>query len=129
MADELYEKLPADLQSAAAPNREPALDERGAPEFPMMQRFEAYYSGPLPDPHALRAYAELIPNGAERIMALVERAATHRHEQEACGSMRTSRGQWMAFVLTLVLTAAGLFLASQVTIGLQRVFSRQPSQR
>jgi uncharacterized membrane protein len=110
MADEQRKKLPADLKPAATANREAAPDGRGDTEFPVTQRIETFYSGPLPDPHALRAYAELIPNGAERIMALVERAATHRHEQEDCGSKRSSRGQWMAFVLTLVLTAAGLFL-------------------
>ena len=55
-------------------------------------------------------YAELIPNGAERIMALVERAAVHRHTQETRQTGRVCRGQWMAFVLTLVLTAAGVFL-------------------
>jgi uncharacterized membrane protein len=107
-------KEPTDLSSAGASSQEPrsTLGERSAAELRMMQRIETYRSGPLPDPQALRAYAELIPNGAERIMSLVEHAARHRHNQEASETMRSARGQWMAFVLTLVLTATGLFLGA-----------------
>jgi uncharacterized membrane protein len=40
------------------------------------------HRGPLPDPETLAAYNQLIPNGAERCMGLVEREAAHRHTQE-----------------------------------------------
>jgi len=73
-----------------------------------------HYSGPLPAPEDLKAYADCIQNGAERIMAMAERQAEHRtqleklviHSQQRSGV----RGQWMAFILSLVclLLAAAL---------------------
>ena len=43
----------------------------------------AFTQTPLPDAVTLTAYAELIPNGADRIMSLVERETEHRHRQES----------------------------------------------
>lgn len=34
--------------------------------------------GPLPDSQTLREYSEIIPNGAERIMAMAEKQSDHR---------------------------------------------------
>src|SRR5262249_32880718 len=63
----------------------------------------SFHSTPLPDAATLEAYAELIPNGADRIMSLVEHEAAHRRRQE-------SAGHWMAFVLTLALASGGVCL-------------------
>ena len=38
----------------------------------------ANWSGPLPPPAALAQFNEIIPNGAERIMAMVEQEQAHR---------------------------------------------------
>lgn len=40
------------------------------------------WKGPLPAPDDLRAYNEIIPNGAERIVAQFERETLHRHKLE-----------------------------------------------
>jgi uncharacterized membrane protein len=57
----------------------------------------------LPDAETLHAYSKLIPNGPERIMALIEREAAHRHR-------KTTRGHWMAYTLTLSLAAGGIYM-------------------
>jgi uncharacterized membrane protein len=40
------------------------------------------WSGPLPHPATLREFGEVVPNGAERIMAAWERETAHRHKME-----------------------------------------------
>jgi uncharacterized membrane protein len=40
------------------------------------------HAGPLPPPEVLEAYGRIVPNGAERIMAMAERQASHRQELE-----------------------------------------------
>lgn len=37
-----------------------------------------HHSGPLPDPQTLEKYNAIIPNGAERIMAMAEKQQEHR---------------------------------------------------
>jgi uncharacterized membrane protein len=36
------------------------------------------HNGPIPDPESLEEYSRIIPNGAERIMALAEKQSSHR---------------------------------------------------
>lgn len=69
----------------------------------VIRRVMSFHSTPLPDAETLGAYAELIPNGADRIMSLVEHEAAHRRRQE-------SAGHWMAFILTLALASGGVCL-------------------
>lgn len=61
------------------------------------------HSGPLPDPDTLRDYAELIPNGAERIMIMAEKQQSHGMDMERTALRRASfqhlLGQIFAFVL------------------------------
>ena len=40
------------------------------------------HSGPLPHPETLRGYAEIIPNGAERVMRMAEKQQDHSHRVE-----------------------------------------------
>ena len=40
------------------------------------------YQGPLPPPEILKGYNDIVPNGAERILAVFERQAAHRMEME-----------------------------------------------
>lgn len=43
---------------------------------------ESRYTSPLPSPDDLARYNELIPDGAERLLAVGEREQAHRHEIE-----------------------------------------------
>jgi uncharacterized membrane protein len=106
--------LPADIEPRARPPSGSLPDEKRDAVIRVARQMSRFHSGPLPDPASLRAYARLIPDGAQRIMEFVEDASRHRHAQEArlveCETRRVTRGQWMAFVLTLCLTSAGLYL-------------------
>ena len=46
------------------------------------------HSGPLPDPKTLAYYNEIIPNGGDRIMTLLEKQTSHRMELEKKGTRK-----------------------------------------
>ncbi len=72
------------------------------------------FSGPLPPPTLLSDYDKIIPNGAERILAMVERQSAHREELEANvvrGNVAAqTRGSYFAFILGLVALVGGMLL-------------------
>lgn len=74
----------------------------------------AVFSGPLPHPSALEQYNALIPQGAERIMAMAERQSAHRESLEAlalrANIARETRGAYFAFVLAVITISGGIFL-------------------
>jgi uncharacterized membrane protein len=53
------------------------------------------YVGPLPDPHTLARYNEVLPSAAERILAMAEREQAHRHSLD---ERALKGGQLLAFV-------------------------------
>lgn len=72
------------------------------------------FSGPLPHPALLAKYNEVIPNGAERIMAMAERQGAHRESLEArvvAGNVASqARGSIFAFIICLVALVGGFTL-------------------
>jgi len=91
---------------------EEAPGEERAADVHVIQRITSFHTTPLPDAATLSAYARLIPNGADRIMSLVEREAAHRQRQNDDQARHFARGHWMAYSLTLVLSGAGLYLGA-----------------
>ena len=75
---------------------------------------QEFFQGPIPPPEAIEAYARIIPDGANRVMALAEAQQKHRHSIESAvvsGNVRAqAQGQWMAFILTLVCVIGGFTL-------------------
>ena len=73
------------------------------------------WSGPLPPPAALNQFNTIIPNGAERIMAMVETEQKHRITSE--GRILTAsiadnvRGVWIGFVLAGLAIGGAIFTA------------------
>ena len=102
MLDEQQETATADSEAASLAVLEDSFVENLA-GVQVIQRITSFHSAPLPDAETLGAYAKLIPNGADRIMSLVEHEAAHRRRQE-------SAGHWMAFILTLALASGGVCL-------------------
>jgi len=78
------------------------------------QLHAAYFSGPLPPPQLLAKYNEVIPNGAERIMAMAEKQSAHRENLESRvvnGNVANqTRGSYFAFIIALVTILCGFFL-------------------
>lgn len=79
------------------------------------------FSGPIPPPALLEGYESILPGAAERILALAEREAAHRHEiekQVTDANIRLAKGehyqvylgQGLAFLLALVFISGGVFL-------------------
>ncbi len=72
------------------------------------------FSGPLPPPGLLAKYNEVIPNGAERIMAMAERQSAHREALEArvvAGNVASqARGSHYAFIICLITIVGGFVL-------------------
>lgn len=105
------------------------------------------FQGPLPPPAMLEHYGKIIPNGPERMMALLEKQTDHRIAMETklvSGRISVTRtGQWMAFALSLFFGATAAYLgvnghewlagtiATTTIIGLAVVFvlGKEPGQQ
>ena len=92
-------------------------------QLQMTQSFS--FSGPLPPPQLLKQYNDVVPNGAERLMAMAERQQNHRQELERTvieGNVESeSRGQWMGLFISIAVIGAGTYLAAigrQITGGI-----------
>jgi uncharacterized membrane protein len=75
------------------------------------------FSGPLPHPSLLAKYNEVIPNGAERIMAMAERQSAHREALETLvitGNVKAqARGTVFAFIVCIIALSAGFYLVHE----------------
>lgn len=71
----------------------------------------------LPSPEELQVFAELIPNGADRVMTMLEKEQSHRHVMNEkvvpAGMAQITRGQWMFFVLVILLIGVTTWCASE----------------
>jgi uncharacterized membrane protein len=105
MSSELRQEPDEPSDALDSAKREGTARRTHAAGVRVIRQISTFRSSMLPDPEILRAYSQLIPDGPERIMGLIEREATHRHA-------RITRGLWMAYTLTLSLGAGGVFLGA-----------------
>ena len=63
--------------------------------------------GPLPDPAAMERYESLVPGAAERFLGLLEGEVAHRQVMDNRNSRRRDWGLALAFVVVLLVVAAG----------------------
>ena len=89
--------------------------DRDLPIASIETRFQGeYFSGPIPPPNLLARYNEVVPNGAERIMAMAERQSSHREgleKQVLAGNLDSQKqGNNRAFILSLVIVLGGIYL-------------------
>lgn len=99
----------ADAETATTAVLEDPLVEQLA-AVQVIQRITSFHSTPLPDAETLSVYANLIPNGADRVMTLVEQETEHRHRRESADTQHMARGHWMSFIVTLGLASGGIWL-------------------
>ncbi len=80
----------------------------------MVLHQETHFSGPIPPPALLAKYNEVIPNGAERIMAMAERQSAHRERLEARGGdgnvSSQTRAGYFTFIVLVIAIIGGMFL-------------------
>jgi uncharacterized membrane protein len=70
------------------------------------QQVAMSYSGPLPPANQFVEYERALPGAADRILALAEKEAEHRHQNEDALVSKSmflgGRGQIFAFVISLI---------------------------
>lgn len=73
------------------------------------------WSGPLPAPADLEKFNQIIPNGADRIVAMAEKEQEHRIEYEKVGLSATisesRRGQYLGSVVSLIAVIGAIYAA------------------
>jgi uncharacterized membrane protein len=66
----------------------------------------SFFRGPLPPAEELAKYNQIIPNGADRIMAMAEKEQSHRQNVESIVvnsvSSQNKRGQWFAYSMAIL---------------------------
>jgi uncharacterized membrane protein len=74
------------------------------------------FRGPLPPAEELAKYNQIIPNGADRIMAMAEKEQNHRQNMETIVvnsvSSQNKRGQWFAYSLAVLAIFYSAYLFS-----------------
>lgn len=72
-------------------------------------------TGPIPQPEQLDKYNQIIPNGADRIMAMAEKQAEHRISIETAEAKaeidQSGKGQNYAAIIMLAVIGCGTYLA------------------
>ena len=83
------------------------------------------FIGPIPPPHILDKYDEIIPNGAERIMKMAENQSSHRIQMEKNVILKklkeSSRGQLFGFILVLFIIIIITFAIIKEQIDLAKI--------
>ena len=73
-----------------------------------------FMTGPLPPPHLLRGYEEIVPGSANRIIEMAERQSKHGPELERTivrsDSVRGHLGLAGGFVLSATVIGGGIYL-------------------
>lgn len=73
------------------------------------------WSGPLPPPAALEQFNQIIPNGAERIIRMVEQEQAHRIQYDDSALKATirdtQRGHWIGGIISLAAIGGSIFTA------------------
>lgn len=91
------------------------LIERDPKTIATIRRVVEHSSGPLPPPKALAGYEETLPGAANRIVTMAEEEQSYRHKMTEKSiknnNRHTARGQYMGFILVLVLIGASVYLA------------------
>lgn len=94
----------------------PRQNQRAEPPQGQVLTTSQQWSGPLPPPGALEQFNAIIPNGAERIMSMVEREQENRLQQEnavlSATISDTQRGHWMGLAISVVSICAAAWTAS-----------------
>lgn len=120
----------SDSTSNTASNDTTVATRRVRSSTAQIELQQSIWQGPLPPPQALAAYEKVKPGFAERILALAEKEAAHRHELDnallaqeskvaACAPIERRRGQWLGFSLAgfVLITGAAFAVGGYPTQG------------
>ena len=75
-----------------------------------------YFAGPLPHPHILKKYEEILPGCADRIIKMAEEQSKHRMglEKEVVGAniKNEKMGMFFGFTMSFIVIATSTYLVS-----------------
>jgi uncharacterized membrane protein len=112
----LREKAPEVLNSIPPPQKAKLA------QLTIHQESVSIRASPLPDPSELAAYNSIIPNGADRLLKMVEAQSAHRIDMErimiTSKETQASRGQYFGLIIGL----AGLICATYAALKGQPAF-------
>jgi uncharacterized membrane protein len=101
------------LENLPAPLRE-ALSQPGVPPSVVsmtLAAFSAFYTGPLPPAEQIRAYEEVLPGSADRILRMAEHQQEHRQGLEKTTVDEAANRSWwglrLGFVIALAVVGVG----------------------
>jgi uncharacterized membrane protein len=91
---------------AKQPQTNPKANHLPGHQSAQPQLVSAQWQGPLPPPESLSQFDTIIPNGAERIMAMVEAEQVHRINYETIHlnalASDTRRGHWLGAAISIL---------------------------
>jgi uncharacterized membrane protein len=103
------------LVSEKAPSALNAIPEKTRMELRSVTIERSIRIGPLPPPEELAAYNQIIPDGANRMMTMVERQSAHRIEIEKqvieSQQQQGSRGQIFGLIIAILFGTGALYAA------------------
>ena len=92
-------------------NNQPATRQADlVPELRQSVTITRTWHGPMPDPESLALYEQVVPGAAERLLTVFEEQVSHRHRMESQDSGRRSWGLAAAFIIVILILAAGVGL-------------------
>ena len=110
MADEPVDIHPEKNNNQIAESEDKAKEKKIA----VLTQHMSQFSGPLPPPEILEYYNRIIPDGANRILKLVEQQQGHRHHLEKTvveGDVkRADKGLIFGFIVALIIAIGGMVL-------------------
>lgn len=100
--------MPDDQPGAPSPQQPMSSGDRGA----VLRRTQSFaWTGPLPPPDILRAYENLLPGSAERIIAMAEKQSEHRRGIEKIVINSGATNQRWGVVFGFIIAIMALLLA------------------
>jgi uncharacterized membrane protein len=116
LAEVIREKAPEVLDSIP-PEKRAALARVTIEKHEFSMR-----ASPLPDPAELAAYNQIIPNGADRILAMAENQSSHRIKIETIAISSQQRQGFFGQICALIIALSGLGLATYAAVNGQPEF-------
>jgi uncharacterized membrane protein len=103
-----------------ASNRQNNLTPINGAKLTVKTEHRSAFIGPLPRPEDLEMYANLIPDGANRIMKMAENQADHRMFLEksvlASNIKRSNTGLWLGFFVVIAIVVGSFYIAATRTV-------------
>ena len=92
-----------------SPSTQPAIAQAtDAGHLLDISLIEAVWDGPLPPPNVLRAYEEIVPGSAQRIMEMAEQEQEHSRNMVSTVVVGDSRRAYLGLIAGFIISVLGI---------------------